>query len=131
MSVLSEIATMPVIFVSHASADDPHAASLERWLPIRGFTDIFVDHSSIAGGDKWALALRESTGACRVVVCFVTARWLSSDECFAEFRAAWYMGKRIIPLLAFEHLDASLRGRLSAVPAHYSAPSTNLSRASS
>lgn len=32
------------------------------------------------------------------MVCLVTANWLASNECFNEFRAAWYMGKRIVPL---------------------------------
>jgi hypothetical protein len=42
--------------------------------------------------------LRRSAGACRVVVCLITENWLASDECFNEFRSAWFMGKRIIPL---------------------------------
>src|SRR5262245_1261870 len=64
-----------------------------------GITDIFIDHHSIAGGDKWREKLRESTGACRVIICLVTANWLASDECFGEFVAANYIhGKRIIPL---------------------------------
>jgi formylglycine-generating enzyme required for sulfatase activity len=91
---------MPVVFVSHASEDDPAVAGLETWLRQHGFTDLFVDHSAIAGGEKWAQALRGAAGACRVVICLVTERWLASDECFGEFKAAWYMGKRIIPLLA-------------------------------
>jgi hypothetical protein len=28
----------------------------------------------------------------------VTPNWLAAFECFDEFGAAWYMGKRIIPL---------------------------------
>ncbi|MGA2492468.1 MAG: SUMF1/EgtB/PvdO family nonheme iron enzyme [Roseiarcus sp.] len=91
---------MSVLFLSHSSKDDAAATALEAWLRKRGFTDIFVDHSAIAGGEKWAQALRDASGACRVVVCLVTERWLASDECFAEFKAAWYMGKRVIPLLA-------------------------------
>ncbi|MGH6936239.1 MAG: TIR domain-containing protein, partial [Methylocella sp.] len=89
---------MAVLFVSHSSKDDANAASLEVWLNASGFTDIFVDHHSIAGGDKWRETLRASAGACRVVLCLVTQSWLASLECFSEFRAAWYMGKRILPL---------------------------------
>ncbi len=106
---------MPVLFVSHASKDDLQATALEAWLRGRGFTDIFIDHTNIAGGDKWAQALRDAVGVCRVVVCLVTERWLASDECFAEFRAAWYMGKRIIPLLALGPRDASPNVRLDKV----------------
>jgi formylglycine-generating enzyme required for sulfatase activity len=86
------------LFVSHASRDDAQASVLEAWLLANGFSDIFIDHQRIAGGDKWREALRASVGACRVVVCIVTENWLASHECFSEFGAAWYMGKRIIPL---------------------------------
>lgn len=59
---------MPALFLSHSSKDDAHATALEGWLKANGFTDVFVDHHSIAGGDKWAEALRASAGACRVVL---------------------------------------------------------------
>jgi hypothetical protein len=106
---------MPVVFVSHASKDDLAARGLEAWLRGRGFTDIFVDHTSIAGGEKWAQALRDASGACRVVICLVTERWLASDECFGEFKAAWYMGKRIIPLLALASGKTAAGDRLAKV----------------
>jgi formylglycine-generating enzyme required for sulfatase activity len=106
---------MAVLFVSHSSKDDVAAAALEAWLIGRGYTDIFVDHSNIAGGEKWAQILRDASGACRVVVCLVTTQWLASDECFGEFKAAWYMGKRIIPLLALQPGDASSGERLAKV----------------
>jgi conflict system STAND superfamily ATPase/TIR domain-containing protein len=89
---------MPVLFVSHSTKDDGAASALEKWLRANGCNDIFVDRHSIAGGEKWREALRMSAGACRVVLCLVSESWLASDECWAEFRAAWYMGKRIIPL---------------------------------
>jgi hypothetical protein len=44
---------MPVLFVSHSSKDDALASALEAWLKASGFTDIFVDHHSVAAGD-WA-----------------------------------------------------------------------------
>jgi formylglycine-generating enzyme required for sulfatase activity len=89
---------MPILFVSHASKDDRHADPLQAWLCANGFNDLFVDHHNIDAGDKWAEALQASAGACRVVLCLVTENWLASSECFSEFKAAWYMGKRIIPL---------------------------------
>src|SRR5262245_8734903 len=89
---------MAVLFVSHSSKDDAAASALEAWLTGHGFTDIFVDHRSIAGGDKWREELRASAAACRVVIALVTENWLTSDECFGEFVAAVYLGRRIIPL---------------------------------
>jgi len=90
---------MAVLFVSHSSKDDAEATALEAWLRVNGFTDIFLDHQSLVGGAKWREELRASAGACRVVVCLITENWLASNECYNEFRAAWYMGKRVIPLL--------------------------------
>jgi formylglycine-generating enzyme required for sulfatase activity len=89
---------MAVLFVSHSSKDDAAAGALEAWLTNNGFTDFFLDHRSIAGGDKWREELRASAAACRVVICLVTENWLASDECFGEFMAAVYLGRRIIPL---------------------------------
>ena len=43
--------------------DDAAAGALETWLHANGFTDIFVDHHSIAGGEKWPEALRASAAA--------------------------------------------------------------------
>ena len=110
---------MPALFVSHASKDDAAAGALEAWLLANGFTDIFVDHHSIAGGDRWRDELRASAGACRVVVCLVTQSWLDSHECFAEFRAiSGYWGKRTIPMFLLpptSSLGEEAKRRLGAV----------------
>jgi hypothetical protein len=85
---------MAVLFVSHSSKDDGLAGSLEAWLNANGFTDIFMDHT-MAGGERWQEELHSSAGACRVIICLVTENWLASADCFGEFVAAGYMGKRI------------------------------------
>ena len=111
---------MAVLFLSHSSKDDALTDALETWLRYNGFTDLFVDHKNIIGGAKWREALRASAGTCRVVVCVVTANWLASNECFNEFRAAWYMGKRIIPLFLLSQtavLGEEAKQRLSEVAA--------------
>src|SRR5271168_3684555 len=109
---------MAVLFVSHGSGDDAMAVALEAWLRGKGFTDLFIDHSDIDAGDKWAQALRDAAGACRVVVCLVTENWLASEECFGEFKAAWYMGKRIVPLFALSAgADAREKSRLAQLQA--------------
>src|SRR5438045_787553 len=90
---------MAVLFISHSNKDDARASSLEAWLKTNGFADIFVDHSSIAGGDKWREALRAASASCRVVIFLVSPNWLASSECFHEFGTAWGMGKRLIPLI--------------------------------
>ncbi len=113
---------MAVLFVSHSSKDDTAVNALEAWLRVNGFTDIFVDHESLAGGANWREELRASAGACRVVLCLVTENWLASYECFNEFRAAWYMGKRIIPLLLLppvQKSDEEAAKRFAEVCAEY------------
>lgn len=111
---------MATIFVSHSSRDDALASQLEAWLGANGFTDLFIDHAHIAGGAGWADALRANAGSCRVVLCLVTPNWLASGECPSEFKAAWYMGKRIIPLFLLGDeaaLDDRQRGELARVRA--------------
>src|SRR5690348_11413729 len=95
---------MATLFLSHSSKDDGLARDLQSWLIAQGFDDLFVDHESIRGGDKWGDALRAAKASCRAVICLVTPQWLASDECFAEFLAAWYQGKRIIPLMACSNM---------------------------
>ena len=46
--------------------DDAAVTALESWLHANGFTDTFVDHHGIVGGDKWREELRASAGACRL-----------------------------------------------------------------
>jgi formylglycine-generating enzyme required for sulfatase activity len=113
---------MPVVFVSHSSKDDAAVTALETWLHSNGFTDTFVDHHGIAGGDKWRDELRASAGACRVIICLVTENWLASHECYGEFAAACYLGKRIIPLFLLAEafaLDEQRAARLAKVSAEF------------
>jgi formylglycine-generating enzyme required for sulfatase activity len=113
---------MAVLFVSHSSKDDTAATVLEAWLRANGFTDIFVDHHSIAGGDAWAQALQAAAGTCRVILCLVTENWLASYQCFGEYHAGFYMGKRIIPLSLLPpgaSLDVEPKKRLATVRGNY------------
>src|SRR3954454_23339032 len=108
---------MATIFLSHSSRDDALASTLETWLKGQGFDDIFADHSSIRSGDKWTEALRRASGSCRVVLSLVTPDWLASSECFGEFTAGWYAGRRMIPLLCVHgvKLDDTQEKSLSRV----------------
>jgi hypothetical protein len=113
---------MAVLFVSHSSKDDAATTALEVWLVANGFTDTFIDHHSIAGGDAWGEALQAVAGTCRVVVFLVTENWLASYECFGEFQASFYMGKRLIPLFLLakgESRGDEAEKRLAKVRAHY------------
>jgi hypothetical protein len=108
---------MAAIFFSHSSHDDALTSAVEDWLRAQGFDDIFVDRDSIRSGDKWTEALRRASGSCRVVLCLVTPDWLASSECFGEFTAGWYAGRRMIPLVCVPDakLDDTQKKRLSRV----------------
>ena len=108
---------MATIFFSHSSRDDALASTVEAWLKRQGFDDIFVDHDSIRAGDKWTETLRRASGSCRVVLCLVTPDWLASSECFGEFTAGWYLGRRMIPLVCGPDakLDNTQKKRLARV----------------
>jgi len=87
------------------------------WLKRQGFEDIFVDHEAIRSGDKWTETLRRAGSSCRVVLSLVTPDWLASGECFGEFTAGWYAGRRMIPLLCVSGvtLDETQKHRLDRV----------------
>jgi len=108
---------MTTVFLSHSSRDDNLVKPLTEWLNHNGITDIFVDHSKIRVGDRWTDALRNAKAACRVVLCLITPSWLQSDECYAEYLAGWYAGKRIMPLLAMSGAtpDDRQKARLSRI----------------
>jgi hypothetical protein len=108
---------MATIFLSHSSKNDALASQLEFWLKREGFDDLFVDHDGIRSGDKWTEALRRAKSSCRVVICLVTPEWLSSDECYGEFTAGWYAGRRMIPALSLtgSKLDSKQQIRLNRV----------------
>jgi hypothetical protein len=107
---------MATIFFSHSSRDDSLSLAVENWLRTQGFDGIFADHH-IRAGDKWTEALRRASSACRVVLSLVTPDWLASSECFGEFTAAWYAGRRMIALVCVPDakLDDTQEKRLARV----------------
>ena len=108
---------MATIFLSHSSKDNELAETLVAWLTANGFDDLFVDYKHIRVGDKWAEALRAAQASCRVVLFLVTPSWLASDECWGEFMASWYAGRRLMALFALppSALDEVQQHRLDKV----------------
>ena len=95
---------MARIFVSHSSQDDEAVTALSDWFVAQGFDDHFIDHLHIPGGASWDLELPQQLNQSDILVLFVTQSWLQSDECLAEYRASYYGGKVIIPLLVADKL---------------------------
>jgi hypothetical protein len=110
------------VFLSHASPDDALASDLEAWLRANGFSDLYVDHATTAGGEKRADSLREAlVGACRVIVLLVTPAWLISTYCNSRFVDGRLLGRRIIPLLLLPDLTALSLEQGDALRARYDA----------
>lgn len=122
---------MATIFVSHASADDSRVDEASAWLDNHNFKQHFVDHKHITGGEAWDKVLRIRASKSDVFILFVTPAWLNSDECYAEYRSAFYSNKPVAPLFVdidpdtlsekqtqrFNTLCASVQGiKLSAIP---------------
>lgn len=92
---------MSRIFISHSSEDNRQAIALHQWLidaneELGG--EIFLDlhrEAGIAAGEKWKNALRAAADRCEAVICLLSPNWEASPECWAEFRFAEYLGKRI------------------------------------
>ncbi len=90
------------IFVSHSSRDVAQSELLIGWLRSCGFTDVFLDfdkHGGIPPGADWERKLYREVADCEAVVLILTANWLASRWCFAEFTQARALGKRIFPLI--------------------------------
>jgi len=47
---MTSLASMAVVFISHATPDDGLASSLSAWMRAEGFGEPFVDHERIVGG---------------------------------------------------------------------------------
>lgn len=89
---------MSTIFVSHASSDDARVDEVSAWLNSNNFKQHFVDHKHITGGEAWDKELRMRASKSDVFILFVTPAWLISDECYAEYRSAFYSNKPVVPL---------------------------------
>ncbi|MGH3872112.1 MAG: TIR domain-containing protein [Pseudonocardiaceae bacterium] len=101
---------MAKVFVSHASEDAALAGEVHRWLIDDGH-EVFLAQDlrgGIAVGDQWEQRLYERLQWAQVVVCLVTAAYVTSLWCAAEVGAARTTGKRLLPVLAEPGVDYPL-----------------------
>jgi formylglycine-generating enzyme required for sulfatase activity len=90
---------MAVAFISRAIDDSKLVQSLVAVLHMSGAGELYPTDAEPVSYDTWDAQLLAWTGRCQAVILVVTKSWLASAECYGQFRAAWYMGKRIIPIL--------------------------------
>jgi WD40 repeat protein len=93
---------MARVFISHSSVDDAIAGDLKTWLDGIGFETPFLDFdhdSGIPPGAEWEQTLYEELERSEAVIIVLTANWMKSKWCFAEFVQARALGKPIYPLI--------------------------------
>ncbi len=93
---------MARIFVSHSSLDNDIAAEIMAWLKANGFDQTFLDidkHAGIQPGSNWERTLYQQIDSSHAVILVLTAHWLESKWCFAEFTQARALGKSIFPVI--------------------------------
>lgn len=140
--------SMPRIFISYRREDSAGWAGrlFDRLSEEFGSEKVFMDVSTIAPGDDYGVAIRESVAACDVLVTLVGRRWLeatdetgsrrlddAADPVRLEIAAALQRGSRVrvVPLLlegasmpTEEELpedirELALRQALEIRPAHF------------
>lgn len=84
----------PLIFISHATANNGGADQLAEALEAAGFST-WVDHRGgiEPGMGNWDRAIREAIGACSAVILLMTPKSLASDICAAECLLALEIGR--------------------------------------
>lgn len=106
------------IFVSHSSADDEAVTLLSDWLYDQGFTGHFVDHLHVPGGSFWERKIPGGISSSQILIAYITNSWLTSDECYAEYRTSFYAEKGILLLLVeseLAELDEKAQERLHSI----------------
>jgi WD40 repeat protein len=90
------------LFISHSSSNNAAAFALRDWLAEQGFADVFLDVDpgrGLVAGERWQEALKAAADRCEAVLFLVSAAWLDSKWCLAEFLLAKTLHKRIFGLL--------------------------------
>lgn len=93
---------MARVFISHSTLDNKSAADIKKWLDEAGFETPFLDidqDSGITPGSEWERTLYRELERSDAVLIVLTANWMASNWCFAEFVHARAQGKPIYPVI--------------------------------
>lgn len=90
-----------MIFISHSSRNNIQAREVRDWLLEQGWgsSQIFLDTDNLVTGDRWRVALNESSGECEAIIACLSDDWLHSPECLREFNFAESTGRPIFPIV--------------------------------
>jgi DNA-binding beta-propeller fold protein YncE len=86
-----------IAFISYRSNIRPLIFAVVRALEAEKY-NLWFDRDDIPTGRLWLDVIHEGIEDSRHVVCFITGEWLASWGCNTEFRHAWELNKRIIPV---------------------------------
>lgn len=109
---------MARIFISHSSRDNEAAQRLFRWVKEQEFDEIFLDidkHAGIPPGARWEQELYTKLERSQAVILVLTANWMDSKWCFAEFAQARALGKAIFPIIETPEGDTFVGEDLQAI----------------
>jgi uncharacterized protein YegL len=93
----------PIIFISHIHEDNQIAVSLSKFITDKflGFFNIFVsgDGASIRAGDNWSAKIEGALKKSDLIIALITEESLERKWIYFETGGAFFMGKRVIPVL--------------------------------
>lgn len=92
------------VFISHATKDEGLALDLHRRLQDR-HVPCFVAARDIEGGSPWQEEIRETLRSCAELLLLLTPHSVGQPWVMMEAGAAWVLGKRITPCLAYVKKD--------------------------
>lgn len=84
------------IFISYSSRNRPQVKALVQDLENTGH-DVWYDQEA-AGGHEWWADILENIRACELFIFALTAESLDSEACRREYRYAYALHKRILPV---------------------------------
>lgn len=95
-----DTAPAPRVFISYAKQDESFVLELSELFAAEGVST-FVAARDIESGDLWELDVRDAIRACAEMLVVLTPNSISQAWVMVEAGAAWVLGKRITPCLAF------------------------------
>lgn len=86
------------VFLSYSSADKDQARILFELIGARGLS-AFLSEKNIKPGDSWDSEIRRALVDCSTVLVLMTPNSVKSKWVLAESSAAWFFGKKVVPVL--------------------------------
>ena len=93
---------MARVFISHSSRDNVSAKSRKDWLEKKNFEVPFLDfdkHAGIPPGADWEKTLHREIRRSDALLILLSANWIDSKWCFAEFTLARALGKEVFQVI--------------------------------